>query len=71
MYTNKLFGKEVLDIDANRIGKVVDIDVDLVEGIINHLVIKSGLMKKLVIGLDKIDKMGDRIILKARADELK
>ena len=71
MYTNELFGKEVLDIDANRIGKVVDIDVDLLEGIVNHLVIKAGLMKKFVIGLDKIDKIGDRIILKVRTDELK
>ncbi len=71
MYTKELFGKEVLDIDANRIGKVVDIDVDLLEGIVNHLVIKAGFMKKFVIGLDKIDKIGDRIILKARTDELK
>jgi len=28
MTTNELFGKEVLDVNANRIGKVVDIDAD-------------------------------------------
>ena len=71
MYTNTLFGKEVLGPDANRIGKVVDIDVDLLEGIVNHLVIKAGLIKKYVVCLDKIDKIGDRIILKVRTDELK
>jgi sporulation protein YlmC with PRC-barrel domain len=71
MYTNELFGKEVLDIDANKIGKVVDIDFDFLEGRVNHFIVKAGLMKKFVIGLDKIDKIGDRIILKVRTDELK
>ena len=71
MYTKELFGKEVLDVDANRIGKVGDIDFDLLEGSVNHLIVKTGLMKKFIIGLDKIDKIGDRIILKVRTDELK
>ena len=62
MNTNELFGKEVLDVDANRIGKVVDIGFDLLEEIVNHLIVKAGLTKKFVIGLDKIDKIGDRII---------
>jgi sporulation protein YlmC with PRC-barrel domain len=71
MYTKELFGKEVLDLDANRIGKVVDIDVDLLKGAINHLTVKTSLTKKCVISLNDIDKIGDRIILKIRTDELK
>ena len=71
MYTNKLFGKEVLDIDANRVGKIADIDVDLLQGTITHIVIKSGLNSKYLVSLDKIDKIGDKVILKVRADELK
>ena len=71
MYTNELFNKEVLDVDANRIGKVANIDFDLLKGIVNHVIVKTGLTKKLVIGLDKIDKIGDKIILTVRTDELK
>ena len=71
MYTNKLFGKEVLDVNANKIGNVVDIDFDLLKGTINHLVVKAGLLKKYVIDLDNIDKLGDKLILKIRVDELK
>lgn len=71
MYTREIFGKEVLDHEANRIGKVIDIDVDLLKGIVNHLTVKAGLTKKYVIGLDSIDKVGDKIILKVRTDELK
>ena len=70
MNTNELFGKEVLDSNANQVGKVVDIDVDMQHGTVNHMVIKAGLTKKLVIPLDKINKIGDRITLKVTQDEL-
>ena len=70
MYAKELFGKEVLDLDANRVGKAADLDVDLLKGIVNHLIVKAGLMKKFVIDLDKIDKIGDKLILKVRTDEL-
>ena len=71
MNTHELFGKEVLDADANRVGKVADIDVDLLKGAVSHLVIKSGLIKKYIISLDKIEKIGDKIILRIKADRLK
>ena len=32
----ELFGKEVLDADANRIGRVVDLDFDIQQGIIEQ-----------------------------------
>lgn len=70
MYTNKLLGKEVLDVNGNKIGTVADIDVDLIKGTIDHLLVKSGLLKKYTISLDSIDKVGDRLILKIRTDEL-
>ena len=70
MNTNELFGKEVLDSNANQVGKVVDIDVDMQHGTVNHMVIKAGLTKKLVIPLDKINKIGDRITLKVTQDEI-
>ena len=71
MHTNELFGKEVLDVDADRIGKIVDIDVDLLQGVVNHMIIKAGLTKKYVVSLDKIDKIGDKVILRVRANDLR
>jgi len=70
MNTKELFGKEVLDVDANRIGKVSDMDFDIRQGVINHIVVKAGLTKKYAITLDRIDKIGDKIILKIGENEL-
>ena len=70
MNTNELFGKEVLDASANKIGKVVDLDFDMQRGMIDHIVVKAGLTKRYTISLDKIDKIGDRIVLKIGEDEL-
>jgi len=70
MNTKELFGKEVLDVNANRIGKVADIDVDLLKGVVNHMIVKAGLTKKHLVSLDKIDKIGDKVVLKIGEDEL-
>jgi sporulation protein YlmC with PRC-barrel domain len=70
MYTHELFGKEVLDSNANQIGKVTDIDVDIQKGVVHHMVVKSSFTKKLVVPLDKINKIGDKIILKVMENEL-
>jgi len=71
MNTNELFGKEVLDVNANRIGKVADIDVDLLQGVVNYVIVKAGLTKKYVVTLDKIDRIGDKVILRVTKDDLK
>lgn len=70
MNTKELFGKEVLDANANSIGKMADIDFDIRQGALNHIVVKSGLKKRYVISLDKIEKIGDKVILAIRQDEL-
>ena len=70
MNTRELFGKEVLDAGAKRIGKVVDMDFDMQQGVINHIVVKAGLTKKYGVTLDEIDKIGDKIILKIGEGEL-
>ena len=69
MNTNELFGKEVLDRNANIVGKVSDIDFDLKQGVIYHIIVKSGLIKKHVISLDKIEKLGDKLTLRITAGE--
>ena len=70
MNTKELFGKEVLDVSANRIGKVSDMDFDMQQGVINDIVVKAGLTKKYHVTLDKIDRIGDKVILKIGEDEL-
>jgi sporulation protein YlmC with PRC-barrel domain len=70
MHISKIMGKGVLDINANMVGKVDDIDVDISSWKINHLVIKLGLIKKLPVNVDKIDKIGDKVILKVTKAEL-
>ena len=71
MNTKELFGKEVLDVNANSIGKVADVDLDMQQGVINHIIVRTGLTKKYLISLDKIEKIGDKVILELREDELK
>ena len=71
MKTNELFGKEVLDINANRIGRVSDIDVDMFKGVVNHMIVKAGLTKKYTVDLDKIEKIGDEVFLKVVRADLK
>lgn len=63
-------GKEVLDTDGFALGKIEDIDVDMVNGTINHLIAKSGFNTKHTITLDKIMSIGDKIILKVRKVDL-
>ena len=70
MNTKELFGKEVLDANADRVGKVSDMNFDLEQGIIKAIVVKAGLIKKREIPLDKIDKMGDKVILNVAISEL-
>jgi sporulation protein YlmC with PRC-barrel domain len=70
MNTKELFSKRVLDANANEIGKVADMDFNIEKGAINGIVVKAGLTKKYHIGLDKIGRIGDDIVLKISKDEL-
>jgi sporulation protein YlmC with PRC-barrel domain len=70
MHVGEIIGKGVLDINANNLGKVADIDISLPQWTVNHIVVKIGMMKKLTIGIDKIDKIGDKVILKVTKAEL-
>jgi sporulation protein YlmC with PRC-barrel domain len=70
MKAKELLGKEVLDANARKIGKVVDFDIDIMEGVVNHIEIKAGFSKGHIVNLDKISVVGDRIILKVKENEL-
>jgi len=70
MNTKELLGKRVLDVNANKIGKVADMDFNIQEGVINSIVVKAGLTRKFHVSLDKIGKIGDEIMLRISRDEL-
>jgi sporulation protein YlmC with PRC-barrel domain len=51
-------------------GLVVDIDYNFPLWTINSLVVRMGIIKKINVGVEKVDKIGDRVILKVTKDEL-
>ncbi len=70
MHISEILGKGVLDRNANIVGKVIDIDINLSPWTINHFIVKMGITKKLPIGVEKVDKIGDKVILKVTKEEL-
>jgi sporulation protein YlmC with PRC-barrel domain len=71
MRTSELLNKLVLDKNGNNVGKVVDIDINLPQWSVSQITVKIGMMKTMPIGIDMIDKVGDKVILKITRDELK
>ena len=71
MNTRQLFGREVLDVNARLIGKVMDIEFDKRQGVIDHLIVKAGVVKHYEVTFEKIFAIGEKIILKVDEDQLK
>ena len=73
----ELVGKEVLGTDIMIMGKVVDVEVDLEDNLIESIIVSKGGIQEslniskseLVIPFDMISKIGDKIILKDVFDE--
>jgi sporulation protein YlmC with PRC-barrel domain len=70
MYIKEIIGKMVIDKNANTIGTVVDANVTFLGWEVKYLLVKIGLIKKLNIEINKVDKLGDKIILNVAEDEL-
>ena len=70
MNTREAFKKEVIDSNANRIGRLDDLIFDLPSGTISHLVVKTGLLKELKIAIGSVSKSGDNIILSVTKESL-
>ena len=70
MLISNIMRKEVLDKNGNKMGLVVDIDYNFPLWTINSLVVRMGIIKKINVGVEKVDKIGDRVILKVTKDEL-
>ncbi|HIH34884.1 MAG TPA: hypothetical protein HA277_03875 [Methanosphaera sp.] len=74
MKTSKIIGKKVLDCEANEIGKVSDIDIDLKSNVINKVIINTGELSLRKVNYDvtpaMIAQVGDYILLKISNSEL-
>ncbi len=70
MKAKKLFGKEVIDVDARVVGKIVDMELDVSKASIRSILVKSGLGKRLSILPQDVDKIGDKAVLKIAKDKL-
>lgn len=70
MLVKKLFAKEVIDAQGDKVGNIVDMDVDVINGTINYVVISTGFFKKQELKVDKIKNVGDTIILKVNKNEI-
>ncbi|MDD5703478.1 MAG: PRC-barrel domain-containing protein [Dehalococcoidales bacterium] len=69
MLISEITKKEVLDVNANKVGSITDVDLDVAKGTINYFILRLGTFKKVHVTSDKVDKMGAKIILNvSRAD---
>ena len=46
MNVKKLFSKDVIDTEGNKVGKITDMDIDMERGVINYVVVSTGFLKK-------------------------
>ena len=71
MLVKKLLGKEVIGSHGEKIGKVADLDIDILSGKVKQLFISAGFNTKYKIKLDDVVTVGDTMIIRLSETELK
>lgn len=71
MLVKKMLGKEVIGSHGDKIGKISDLDIDIVSAKVKNAVISAGFGKKYRIKLDDIITIGDTVIIRLNEDDLK
>ena len=71
MLLSYLTGKKVLDSRGDLIGKVTDIEINLMSGTIKTLLVRSGLSRPVPVKLEDIIVAGDRIIIGKLKSDIK
>ena len=69
MLFSDLVKKEVLDVRANKVGYIDDVDLNVTKGTVFHYILKTGMFKKVHLAAGKVDKVGEKVILKITKDE--
>ena len=70
MLASDLEKKEVIDVKANRVGMIIDVDLNVTQGTVAHYVLRTGVFKKVSLTPDRIEKVGEKVILKITKDEV-
>ena len=70
MLVKKLFTKEIIDSQGDKVGKIADMDVDMSNGTVNFVILATGVFAKREMKLDKIKTIGDTIILNVKKEEI-
>ena len=74
MKTSKIIGKKVLDCNANDVGKVQDVDIDIKSNNINEIIINSGELSLRKVNIevtpDMIAQVGDYLLLNVSKSEI-
>lgn len=71
MLVKKFIGKEVIGSRGDKIGKIADLDIDILSARIKYVVVQAGFSKKYKIKLDDIVTVGDTVIIRLTEDDLK
>jgi sporulation protein YlmC with PRC-barrel domain len=74
MKVSEFLGKRVLDKDALEIGKISDMEINPIDGVITSVTIsKSELsfrQQAFIVTIDQLDKVGDYVIIKETGENL-
>ncbi|MCX6004357.1 MAG: PRC-barrel domain-containing protein [Chloroflexi bacterium] len=70
MKVKELFGKEIIDANAKVVGYIKDVVIDEKKWVVTGIVVKAGFIRKLTIQVADVDKVGDKVVLKAAIDKI-
>ncbi len=70
MLISDLSKKEVLDSRANKVGYIIDVDLNVTQGTVSHYILRTGVLKKVPLMPDRVDKVGEKVLLKITRDEV-
>ena len=70
MKAKYLLGKEVIDVNAKVVGKIVDVDLDIDKATILDISVKTGFTKKISISPRDVGKIGDKVLLKVAKNKI-
>lgn len=70
MLLSELTKKEVLDVNANKVGSIMDVELNMAQGTVEHFILKTGMIKKVPLTADKIGIIGEKVILTVSKESL-
>ena len=70
MKSREIIGKEVIDAEARRVGTVQELEIDVIKWTVTGIIVKKGFLRKVTIAAGTVDKVGDKVVLKAAFDKI-